>query len=206
MPSLGCGMWTQLQHVESSSLTRDRTQAPCIGSTESCPLDHQGSPSQYFLKSGPRWGLGLPQVTWTFNHWALGSSGPSDHLVKLRSVASRQKISNRDSLTATTLCAFPVLGFSSSHVRMWELDQKEGWAPKNWCFWILVLKKTWKFLGPQGEISPKGNQPWILIGKTDESPILWPPDVKSWLMRKTLMLGKTKGKMSRGWEKMRWLE
>ena len=104
--------------------------------------------SQYFLKSGSawvavwRWGLGLPQVTWTFNHWALGSSGPSDHLVKPRSVASRQKISNRDSLTATTLCAFPVSGFSSSHVRMWELDQKEGWAPKNWCFWILVLKKT----------------------------------------------------------------
>ena len=73
-------------------------------------------------------------------------------------------------------------GFSSSHVWMWELDHKEGWEPKNWCFQIVVLEKT---LGQQGDkpVNSKGNQPWIFIGKTvAEAPILWPPDMKSWLI------------------------
>ena len=75
-------------------------------------------------------------------------------------------------------------GFSSSHVWMWELDHEEGWAPKNWCFWI-VLEKTLENPLDRKEIksvNPKGNQPWIFIGKADteaEAPILWPPDVKS---------------------------
>ena len=76
-------------------------------------------------------------------------------------------------------------GFSSSHGWMWELDHKEGWAPKNWCFWTVVLEKTLesplnsKKIKP---VNPKGNQSWIFIGRTDaeaEAPILWPPDVKS---------------------------
>ena len=81
-------------------------------------------------------------------------------------------------------------GFSSSHVWMWELDHKEGWASKNWCFWIVVLKKTLESPLDCKEIqpaNPKGNQPYILIGRTDaeaESPILWPHDVKSWLIEK----------------------
>ena len=73
---------------------------------------------------------------------------------------------------------------------MWELDHKEGWAPKNWCFWTVVLEKTpessldCKEIRP---VNPKENQPRILIGRTDaeaEIPILWPPDVKSWLIGK----------------------
>ena len=81
-------------------------------------------------------------------------------------------------------------GFSSSHVPMWELDHKEVWVPKNWCFWTVVLEKT---LGsPLGSkeikpVNPKGNQLWIFIGRTDaeaEAPILWLPDVKSWLTGK----------------------
>ena len=83
-------------------------------------------------------------------------------------------------------------GLSCRHVWMWELDHKEGWVPKNWCFWTVVLEKTiespldCKEIKP---VSPKGNQPWILIGRTDsdaeaEAPILWPPDAKSWLIRK----------------------
>ena len=81
-------------------------------------------------------------------------------------------------------------GFSSSHVWMWELDYKESWALKNWYFWIVVLEKTlenpfdYKEIKP---VSPKENQPWIFIGKTDaeaETPILWPPDMKSWLIGK----------------------
>ena len=76
-------------------------------------------------------------------------------------------------------------GFSSSHIWMWELDHKEGWMPKNWCFWIMVWEKTCespldcKEVQP---INPKGNEPWIFFGKTDaeaKAPILWPPDVKS---------------------------
>ena len=81
---------------------------------------------------------------------------------------------------------------------MWELDHIEGWAPKNWCFQTVVLEETLESLLDCKEISPvnpKGNQPWIFIGRTDaeaETPILWPPDVKNWLLEKTLMLGRLK--------------
>ena len=105
-------------------------------------------------------------------------------------------------------------GFSSSHIWMWELDHKEGWAPKNWCFQTVMLEKTLKSTLDCKEVKPvntKGNQPWILIGRTDaeaqaQAPILWPPDAKSWLMEKTLILGKTEGRRRRGWQRMRWLD
>ena len=80
--------------------------------------------------------------------------------------------------------------FSSSHVWMWELDHKEGLVEKNWCFWTVVLEKTLENpLDSKGmkPANPKGNQPSIFIGKTDaeaETPVLWPSDVKSWLIRK----------------------
>ena len=84
--------------------------------------------------------------------------------------------------------------FSSSHVQMWELGHKEGWVLKNWCFWIVVLKKTLESPLDCKEIkpvNPKGNQPWIFIGKTgDEAPIFLPLDVKSWLIRKDPDAGK----------------
>ena len=81
-------------------------------------------------------------------------------------------------------------GFSSSHVWMWELDYKESWGLKNWCFWAVVLEKTLESLLDCKEIKlvhPKGNQSWIFIGRTDaeaETPVLWPPDAKSWLIGK----------------------
>ena len=81
-------------------------------------------------------------------------------------------------------------GFSSSHVWIWELDHKENWASKNWCFWTVVLEKTLESSLDSKEIkpvNPKGNQLWRFIGKTDvetEAPILWPPEAKSWLIRK----------------------
>ena len=85
-------------------------------------------------------------------------------------------------------------GFSSSHVWMWELDCKEGWTLKNWCFWIVVLAKTFESsLGCKDikPINPKGNQSWILIRSTDaEAPILWPPDANSWLISKDPDAGK----------------
>ena len=87
-------------------------------------------------------------------------------------------------------------GFSSSHVWMWELDYNESWAPKNWCFWTVVLEKTLESPLDCKEIQsvrPKGNQSWIFIGRTDaevEVPLLWPPDVKNWLIWKDPDAGK----------------
>ena len=79
---------------------------------------------------------------------------------------------------------------------MWELDYKESWVPKNWCFWTMVLEKILESPLACREIKPvhpKGNQSWIFIGRTDaeaETPILWPPDVKNWLIRKDTYAGK----------------
>ena len=81
-------------------------------------------------------------------------------------------------------------GFSSGHVWMWELDCEESWAPKNWCFWTVELEKTLESPLDCKEIQPvhpKGNQSWIFIGRTDaeaETPVLWPPHAKSWLIGK----------------------
>ena len=86
--------------------------------------------------------------------------------------------------------------FSSSHVQMWELDHKEGWTLKDWCFWVAVLEKTLenpldcKEIKP---VNPKGNQPWIFIGRTvakAEASILWPPNAKSQLTGKDSEVGK----------------
>ena len=86
--------------------------------------------------------------------------------------------------------------FSSSHVWLWELDHKEDWALKNWCFQTVVLVKTLESPLDSKEIKPgypKGNQPWTFIGRTDaeaKAPILWPPDLKSWLIGKDSDTGK----------------
>ena len=102
--------------------------------------------------------------------------------------------------------------FSHSYVQMLNLDYKESWASKNWCFLTVVLEKTLENPLDCKEIQPvyhKGNQSWIFIGRSDaeaETPILWPPDVKNWLLEKTLMLGKIEGGRRRGWQRMRWLD
>ena len=88
-------------------------------------------------------------------------------------------------------------GFSSSHVWMWELDHKEGWASKNWCFQTMVLEKTLQSPLDCQEIQPlniKRNQPWIIIGEIDsEAPILWPPDAKGQIIGKDPDAGKDWG-------------
>ena len=95
-------------------------------------------------------------------------------------------------------------GFSSGHVWMWELDCEESWAPKNWCFWTVVLEKTlespldWKEIQT---VHPKGDQSWVFIGRTDaeaETPILWPPEVKSWLTGKDPDAGRDWGQEEKG--------
>ena len=131
--------------------------------------------------------------------WKESYDKPRQHIKK-----------QRHHFVSKSLCS-QSYAFSSSHVQMWELDQKEGWALKNWCFWTVVLERTLESLLDSKEIKPvhpKGNQPWIFIGRTVaevEAPILWPSDGKSQLTRKkkNLMLGKTEGKRrrgSRGWD------
>ena len=95
---------------------------------------------------------------------------------------------------------------------MWELDYKESWMQKNWCFWTVVLKKTlespldFKEILP---VHPKGNQSWMFIGETDvetEALIFLPPDGKNWLVWKDPDVGKFEGKRRKGWQRMRWLD
>ena len=101
-------------------------------------------------------------------------------------------------------------GFSSSHVWMWQLDHKEGWVPKNWCFWTVVLEKMLQSPLDCKDIKAlnlKGNQPWIFIRRTNaetETPILWAPDAKSWPIRKDPDAGKDW--RQKGQQRMRWLD
>ena len=96
---------------------------------------------------------------------------------------SRDHFADKDQLSQSYV-------FSNSRVWIWELDHKEDWVLKNWCFWIVVLKKTLENLLDNKEIkpvNPKRNQPWMFFVRTDakaKAPILWPPDVKSWLIGK----------------------
>ena len=103
-------------------------------------------------------------------------------------------------------------GFSCSLVWMWESDYKESWAPNNWYFWTVVLEKTLespldcKKIQP---VYPEGNQSWIFIGRTDaeaEAPILWPPDVKSWLIWKDPDAGKERRQEEKVRQRTRWLD
>ena len=97
-------------------------------------------------------------------------------------------------------------GFSSSHVWVWELNHKESWAPRNWCFsivvWIPLYCKGIKL------VNFKWNHSWIFTGKTNaeaEAPIFWPLDVKNWLLEKTLMLGKIEGRRRKGQRWAHWV-
>ena len=125
--------------------------------------------------------------------------GDCSHNIKRGLVLGRKAIANLDSILKRHHFAdngpySQSYGFSSSHVWMWELDNKEDWVPKKWCFLIVVLEKTLE--NPLNRkniksVNPKGNQPWTFIGRTDaEAPILWSPDGKSWLFGKDPDAGK----------------
>ena len=137
----------------------------------------------------------------------LGSKITADndcsHEIKRHLLLERKAMSNLDSILKSTDITLLIkvhmvkaMLFFSSHVWMWELDYKEGWALKNWCFWFVVLEKTLenpldcRNIKP---VHPKGDQSWIFIGRTDaeaETTILWPPDAKNWLIRKDPDAGK----------------
>ena len=116
--------------------------------------------------------------------WKKSYDQPRQHIKKQRHYFADKGLSSQS------------CGFSSSHVWMWELDYKESWTLKNWCFWTVVLEKTLESPLDCKEIqpvNPKGSQSWIFIGRVDaeaETPILWPPDAKNWLIWKDLDAGK----------------
>ena len=129
------------------------------------------------------------------NPWKKSYDRPSQLIKKQRHYSVNKCPSNQG------------YGFSRGHVWMWESDYKESWAQKNWCFWTMVLEKTlespldFKVIQP---VHPKGNQPWIFIGRTEaEAPILWPPDVKSWPWKRPWCWEKLRARGEgddRGWD------
>ena len=139
--------------------------------------------------------------------------------IKRRLLLGRKAVTNLDSVLKCRDITLPMkvymvnltTGFPRCHAQMWELDHKEGWACKNWCFWIVVLEKTFKSPLDSKEIkpvNPKGNKPWVFIGRTDaeaETPILWPPDAKSWPLENILRLGKIEGKRRMGQQRIKGL-
>ena len=120
----------------------------------------------------------------------ITADGDCSHEIKRHLLLGRKAMTNLDSRDINFTDKGPCYGFSSSHVWMWELDHKESWALKHWCFWTVVLEKTLKSPLDCKEIksvNPKGNQSWIFIGRTDPeagTPILWPPDAKNGLIGK----------------------
>ena len=115
------------------------------------------------------------------------------HEIKRCLLLGRKAMTNLDSvlksrdITLLTKIHIIKAVFSSSHVWMWELNHKEGWVPKNWRFWIVLEKILESLLDCKmmNPVNPKGNSPWIFIGRIDaEAPICWPPDVKSQLIGK----------------------
>ena len=133
----------------------------------------------------------------------ITADGDCSHEIKWCLLLGRKVMTNPDSILKSRDITLPEkvhlssqsYGFSNSHVWMWELEYKESWMPKNWCFWNVVLENILE----SPLVHPKGNQSWIFIGRTDaEAPIFWPPDVKSDSLEKTLMLGKIEGGRRRG--------
>ena len=123
----------------------------------------------------------------------------------------RQNIKKQGYYSARKGLSSQSYGFSSSHVWVWDLDYKENWRPKNWCFWTLMLEKTLE--SPldckMKPVNPKGNQSWIFVGRTDakaEASILWLPDAKNWHIGKDPDAGKIEGGRRRGQQRMRWLD
>ena len=135
-----------------------------------------------------------------FSLWKQSYDEPRQHIKKQRHHFADIGLSSQS------------YGFSSSHVSMWELNHKEGWVPKIWCFRTVVLEDSWESLGLQGIklVNPKGNQSWIFIGIFwcwAEAPTLRLPDKKKAdSLEKTLMLGKIKGRRRKVQLRMRWVD
>ena len=147
----------------------------------------------------------------------ITADGDCSHEIKRCLLLGRKVMTNPDSILISWDFANKGLssqsyGCSSSHVWMWELDYKESWALKNWCFWTVVLEKTLESPLDSKEIQPvhpKKNQSWISIGRIEaeaETPILWPPDAKNWLIWKDPDAGKDWRQEEKGTTENEWLD
>ena len=158
----------------------------------SCIGEGNGNPLQCSCLENPR----------DRGAWWAAVSGVAQSWIRLKRLSSFQ------------LVKFPTsqsYGFSNSHVWVWELDYKESWVLKNWCFWAVVLKTLESPLDCKEiePVNPEGNQSWIFTGRTDaeaETPILWQPDAKNWLIGKNPGVGKIEDSRRRGGQRMRWLD
>ena len=136
----------------------------------------------------------------TLTPWKESYDQPRQHIKKQRHYFANKGPSSQG------------YGFPSGYVWMWELDYKESWVLKNWCFWTVVLEKTLESPLDCEEIQPvhpKGDQSWVFTGRTDveaETPILWPPHAKSRLIGKDSDSGKDWGQQEKGRRRMRWLD
>ena len=161
-----------------------------------------------------RWGNSWNSGRLFFEGSQITADGDCSHEIK-RQLLGRKVITNLDSILKIRDIIYRQrpwsqgYGFSSSHIWMWELNCKESWALKNWCFWTVVLETTLESPLDCKEIQPvhsKGNKSWIFIGRTDvesETPILWPPDVKSWFIWKDPDAGKDWRQEEKGTTRMR---
>ena len=141
----------------------------------------------------------------------ITADGDCSHEIKRRLLLGRKVMTNldsifksRDIILSTKVRPVKAMVFPVGHVWMWELDCEESWAPKNWCFWTVMLEKTHESPLDCKEIQPvhsKGDQSWVFIGRTDVevgTPILWPRDAKSWLIWKDPDAGKDWGQEEMG--------
>ena len=182
-------IFTICQHLANSSRSKIKYlnwNAWAIASLAKAFNSHNGNSERlYFggLQNNCRWWL-QPWNQKMLAPWKKSYDQPGQHIKKQGHYFANKGPSSQR------------YGFSSSHVWMWELDYKEGWAPKNWSFWTVVLEKTLESPLDCKEIqpvNPKRDQSWIFIGRTDaeaETPILWPPGVKNWLIWKDPDSGK----------------
>ena len=168
------------------------------------------------MASGPNtsWEIDGEPVKTVADLIFLGSKitedGDCSHEIKRCLLLGRKIMTNLDSILKKQRHYFANkgpssqgYGFSSSHVWMRELDYKESWVPKIWCFWPMVLEKALESLGCKEiqPVHPKGDQSWVFTGRTNaeaETPILWPPDAKSWLIWKDPDAGKDWGQEEKG--------
>ena len=163
--------------------------------------------------------MGKQWKQWKTLFWGAPKSlqiGDCSQEIKRHLLLGRKVMTNldniwksRDTTLPTKVLSSQNYGISSSHVWIWELDYKESWVLKNWCFWTVVLEKTLESPLDSKVIQsghPKGNQSWIFTGWTEtETAILWPPDAKNWLIGKDPDAGKNWSRR-RGWKRMKWLD
>ena len=149
----------------------------------------------------------------------ITADGEWSHEIKRHLLLGGKAMTNLDSILKSRDITLPTkvhlvkaMVFPSSHVWIWELDSKESWGPKNWCFWTVVLEKTLESPLDCKEIQlvhAKGNQSWIFTGRTDaevETPILWPANAKNWLIGKDPDAGKGWRHEEKGQQRTRWLD